>query len=630
MTNHSIACLVGFCLFAAPLAAQTSLAPLAPLPTVGGVKIGLAAEELAAEAKVLARLTTDATFLSSDALQGRGIRTPGIDLAADYIAAQFKLAGLRTELYDGTPFQKFSYGIETVLDRQHLEFPGAAQLADGDFQAIRRSQTGPFELPVAFAGFGIQAPASNYDDYAGFDPAGKALIVLRHEPRWGRDDSRLPRDRGEGRPSTHALIATKVDLAMKLGAKAILFCNDGQTKTEQADQELLKFNSRSGTADQIPVFHCRRQIVSKLLQDSTGKSLDELERQINDSWQAASADLPRIVVKGELAIQRRGRQLKNVIGVLDGVGPNKEETVVIGAHYDHLGMGGAGSLAGWTVQIHNGADDNASGTAAMLEVARQIAGRGPLRRRVVFIGFSAEESGLIGSDRYVRSPLIPIKDTVAMLNLDMVGRLRESMEVHGTKTAKEFDSLLSQFAPKYLLRIQRHGDGYGPSDHASFFEHGVPVLHFFTGLHKDYHRPSDDADKLNMEGMRRITLLTTDIAMAIVQADKAPQRGSGMGDLLELSGIDSTPRRGTKLGVRVRDVEGKPQFIQVLERTPAHQAGMRSGDVIVSANGQDIRDSRQFLDLVRGSAAGSKLTVVIRRGSAELEMQVELGGGENQ
>ena len=215
--------------------------------------------------------------------------------------------------------------------------------------------------------------------------------------------------------------------------------------------------------------------------------------------------------------------MKNVVGVLAGEGPLADETIVVGAHYDHVGFGGPGSLAPWTHEVHNGADDNASGTAALIEVAERLATseKGP-RRRVVFIAFTAEERGLIGSAYYCRNPRFALEKTVAMINMDMVGRLvDDKLIVYGTGTAAEFDHLMDTTAARLKFEITKHEGGFGPSDHASFYAQKIPVLHLFTGNHNDYHRPSDDVEKLNVPGMRRVVDFVADVLGSIDAAECA-------------------------------------------------------------------------------------------------------------
>ncbi len=255
-----------------------------------------------------------------------------------------------------------------------------------------------------------------------------------------------------------------------------------------------------------------------------------------------SRDLRGWTLSGEFAIERNELKTKNVIGVLEGYGPHADETVVIGGHYDHLGRGGlmSGSLAFLSHDIHNGADDNASGTAMVLELARRMgARRDPPPRRIVFMAFSAEERGLLGSQYYVEHPLIPLSSTVMMFNCDMVGRLNEKKELTmiGTGTSPGFDDLVKVLGKSAALEIKTVSgmtDGFGGSDHQSFYPKGIPVLFAFTGLHREYHRPSDDANLINYPGMARIADYLELLVLDVVRRPERPaftrmSQGAGRG-----------------------------------------------------------------------------------------------------
>src|SRR6185503_10649265 len=248
------------------------------------------------------------------------------------------------------------------------------------------------------------------------------------------------------------------------------------------------------------------------------------EKEIDGDLTPRSIELKGWRAEGQAEVIEKKAKVKNVVAVLDGEGPLANETIVLGAHYDHLGHGGEGSLAPWTTEIHNGADDNASGTATLLEVAHRLATSSQKpRHRIVFIAFTGEERGLYGSAYYARQPRFPLEKTIAMFNLDMVGRLNDDkLAVYGTGTAKEFDSLIERLCKEQDFKLSKHEGGFGPSDHSSFYAKKIPVLHLFTGTHSDYHRPSDDTTKLNIEGMRRVADLLVDIVQATDAADQKP------------------------------------------------------------------------------------------------------------
>jgi acetylornithine deacetylase/succinyl-diaminopimelate desuccinylase-like protein len=321
-----------------------------------------------------------------------------------------------------------------------------------------------------------------------------------------------------------------------------------------------------------------------------------------------------------------GAAVKNVVGVLPGRGPLAGQVVVLGAHYDHLGRGGAGtgSLDPDSVDvIHNGADDNASGTAALLEAARLLRGRlqGD-RRTVVFVAFTAEEVGLIGSGWYVKHPLHPTDSTVAMINFDMVGRLRERrLLVLGAETAPEFPPLLDSINTKHGFDLKASGDGWGRSDHASFYAEQIPVIHFFTDLHEQYHRVSDDPDLINAAGIAKVAAYAVDLTVALATRPGRPT-------------YVSIPRPVIASGNRaslgtIPDMASSPGGVRlsgVREGTPAAVAGIRAGDIIIRIGEHAIKDLNDMQNALTSYKPGDVVTVVVRRGEEEQSFTVTLGG----
>lgn len=592
------------------------------------------------------RLLDDLKYLASDELQGRGIRTRGLELAAEYVAIQFGKAGLRLDACDGQPFQPFSrYETESLGTENRLELTAAdgktLRLEAGkDYVPLTAGTSGTFEAPLVFAGYGIRAEDIEYDDFKDLDVRDKVVVLLRHEPQ--QADPQSPFNGTQNSP--HAYLMRKISHAIEQGAAAVIICNDLHMieRQKQADQakgqpsrgeELLPFRTRPpGTKPQVPVLHVRRAAIDQLLQTAEKPTLAELEASIDADLKPRSFEIPSAKVKGNVDINRRQGALKNVIAVLPGAGELAEETVIVGAHYDHLGMGGGGSLAPWTAAVHNGADDNGSGTVALLEIARQVVARvGENRRRIVFIAFSAEEVGLIGSQYYVQSPVFPLESTSAMVNLDMVGRLRnDRLTVSGVGTAEELDELLTRLAGPYAFNLRKDRSGYGPSDHASFHARGVPVLHFFTGLHSDYHRPSDDYDKINYEGIRRIALLATDVVLELAQMPKPLTRRGGGDSLADLLGGDlQNGLAGDRaiLGVRVEAVqEPVPglKVVEVLRRSAAEDAQVRPEDIIIAADGMKVSTLEELQALVRQRKPGHELKLQIHRGKIDIETTAKL------
>ena len=602
------------------------------------------------------RLAESVRYLASDELQGRGIGTEGIEMAAQYVAQQYADIGLDTWQFGGTPFQEFQRRSRLDLGpTNELVFTGTANgkpsstsLTLGkEFTPISLSSSGTFDLPLVFVGYGITSEEAGYDDYAGLDVTGKAVIVLRHEPERGNSESAF----NGAKNSEHGYISTKITNAVDHGAAAIILCTDefeisrqatGSDRSEQASSTstqpdpLLKFRIRSSLGERrLPVVHCQRAVVDQIVEAALGRKLNDLEELINKSLTPHSRELSDWRVGGQVSILRKGRSLKNVVGVLEAKGPQAKETVILGAHYDHLGLGGWGSLSfGSENQIHNGADDNASGTAVLIEVARQLTSRREsLSRRIIFIAFTAEEMGLVGSEHYVRDPLVPLDDTVAMVNLDMVGRLRKNrLTISGMGTSSFFAPLINRLDDKHDFVVTKQQGGYGPSDHASFYGAGIPVMHFFTGLHGNYHRPSDDFETLNLKGMRRIALMVTDVIVEIANAKKSPklERPDTMAAWIDKFRIRNTPKRTNAafLGV-VADKNAGPQaegylVRRVIKGSPAAAAGVRAGDVVTQLGDQPIRHAKDLVGSVGQLKPGDKVLLTLKRGAVEMQFEIAM------
>lgn len=613
-------------------AADLSTAPIATYPV---------ANYSFTDAQVDSRILADITFLASDEQEGRGPYTKGLQASADYIAEQFASAGLDTKLIEGKPFQVFATRERVDLGKNNhlsLQAPGGKPrtVIGDDYRPLSPSTAGTFDLPLVYAGYGITSPRDAYDDYAQFDVTGKAVILLRHEPDQA---GRTQKFAGSGN-SKFAYLSTKIVNAIEHGAAAVIFVSDeaGIRKEKGAEDKLLSFQIRmpKDFEPKIPVFHMKRSVIDALLKEADKPSLSEWEASVDKSLQPNSFDLPGARVTGEVEIETSERTQQNVLGVLPGKGKLASEVVVVGAHYDHLGYGGSGSLAPWTREIHNGADDNASGTVALLETARQCAAwEGKDRRTMLFIAFGAEEQGLVGSEYYVRHPLFATENTVAMLNYDMVGRLRKDrLTVYGHNTAEEFEKWIDEAAAKHAITVNKVPGGYGPSDHASFYGRGIPVMHDFTGFHSQYHRPSDDVEHINVPGIRQIVAMNLDILQHLVK-DKIVPIKNAEGSMLDLyfGGIGSggQPAQEEKkeagkraLGVQVGDPQ--PAGIPIIKVTPgsvAEKAGLRGGDILNGWGRSKITSLDELRGAVKATQLDQKISVRIMRGMLELEVEVE-------
>ncbi|MBA2117897.1 M28 family peptidase [Bremerella alba] len=593
------------------------------------------------DAQIDSRISEDLNFLASDEQEGRGPYSQGLQASAEYIAEQFSSAGLNTKLIQGEPFQVFASRERVDLgEGNRLAFEradGRSQTVIGDdYRPLSPSISGAFDLPLAFAGYGISSPRDAYDDYAQLDATGKAVIVLRHEPDQA---GRTQKFAGSGN-SKFAYLSTKVVNAIEHGASAVILVTDEAAiqKEKSGGDKLLSFQIRMPKDFQpkIPVIHMKRSVVDALLKEAGKPSLSEWETSVDENLKPNSFGLGEVRVAGEVEIESSERTQQNVLGVLPGKGELASEVVVVGAHYDHLGYGGSGSLAPWTREIHNGADDNASGTVALLETARQCAAwEGADLRTILFIAFGAEEQGLIGSEYYVRHPLFALENTVAMLNYDMVGRLRKDLlTVYGHNTAEEFEAWIDQAAAKHAINIKKVPGGYGPSDHASFYGRGIPVMHDFTGFHSQYHRPSDDIEHINVPGIRKIVGMNVEILQHLVKDQIVPIKNAE-GSVLDLyfGGIGSGGQQPAKenkeggkraLGVQVGDPQpGGIPIIKVTQGSVAEKAGLRSGDILAGWGATNITSIDELKTAVRGTTLDKKIPVRILRGMIELELEVE-------
>lgn len=641
-------------------------------------------------ASVERRLADDVRYLASDELGGRGPFSLGLELAAEHIAREYERGGLDTRTFGGSPFQVFRSRVNGKLgvgSRLELHasagarpFAGGVErmtLASDDFAPLSLSVPGKFAGSLAFVGYGITASEPAYDDYEGLVVAGRIVILLRQTPPWFAVDSN---NRTSNPPlSPHAYLTRKAANAFAHGAVGVLLVTDA-ARTNKASSNKASSNETSSAETKAdddpllgfavdgklespagPVVHCRRAVVDRLLSAAGQPSLDQLEREIGESRRPRSFTLDAYRASGQVVIEREVRSLKNVMGLIPGRGPLAKETVIVGAHYDHLGLGGASSLAPWTRAPHNGADDNASGTAALLEIARQASARqanadranvspAASSRQILFVAFSAEEMGLVGSERFVGNPPVPLRDVAAMVNLDMVGRLRnDRLIVGGTGTAREFSDMLRRLASPYHFRLKFDPSGYGPSDHATFYGRGIPVLHFFTGLHEDYHRPSDDAERIEVGGMRRIVGLVAEVVAELAQAERRPEPvRSAESDLLaELgvgsdavartsrgsrkgvstassgasSGASSTARHGLGIAVKLDD-EGRLAIERVLAGSLAESAQLRAGDVIRQVGDTPVRSVEQLRGAVGEQLRAGRARLAVLRGSTELVVEV--------
>ncbi len=489
-------------------------APRQKLPRAAAVCAALAAFFLVAvartneiptaapEASSAEELTRHVRTLAADEMTGRGVDTPGIVLARDYIAGEFKRYGLAPGGDNGTYFQRFDVvaGVEAKMPSAARLGKNAGLVLDEDWNPLGVSASETVESEVVFAGYGITAKDYDYDDYAGIDVKGKIALVLRYEPPPKDDKSPF---RVQPQASQYAPLVAKVSNARDHGAAGMILVD---LSPKEGQKELIPVRRLSGARGQtnFVAAQIRREIVERAL-ETEGVSLRALKAAIDREEKPHSLALPALSAALMVKLEKITRAVDNVVGILPGADPDlKPENVVVGAHYDHIGLGHFGaSDAGAEDQIHHGADDNASGTAVMMSAAARLS-RAPERpaRTIVFVAFTAEELGLFGSRYFVAHPPFPLSSTKAMINLDMVGRMRDNrVSVGAVDSASEFPALITRATAGLDATLKPGG---GSTDHVSFFEKKIPAVHFTTGGHPDYHRPSDTWDKLNIPGMAKI------------------------------------------------------------------------------------------------------------------------------
>jgi len=572
---------------------------------------------------VTEELRHDVQFLASPELTGRGVDTPGIRLARDYLAAEFARAGLRPGGDNGGFFQPFDVAVGvTVNQPSSLTLDQNASLElNKDWIPLGLSKSDNVEGELVFAGYGITAKENGYDDYADVNVKGKIVLILRYEPAPTDDKSPF---KTPPEYSVHAALRTKANNARDHGAVGMILVD--LNHDNEAQPELLSTrNSLWRGGNSVVAAQVRREVLQKWL-DARGVSLRDFKQKIDRTGKPASMAIPGAMAKLQITLKEDHERAENVVGILPGADPNlRDQRVVIGAHYDHLGFGHFGALDRQAEgKVHPGADDNASGTAVLLELARRMA-KLPVKpdRTIVFAAFSGEELGLYGSRHYIESSNSP-SAIKAMINLDMVGRLRENrLTVFGARSGENLSDLVTKNARALGLDITDSND-VGRSDHMSFYSKKIPVLHFFTGTHGDYHRATDTWDKLNFEGMAKISDLVLVTALEIANR-KEPIR---------FVSLPSRPSEtaGSARGVRVYlgtipdygAVATGVLLAGVSSGSPAAQAGLREGDVIVRLGDKDIQNIEDLTDALQAHKSGDQVNVVVLRGGAPITLQATL------
>lgn len=565
----------------------------------------------------------DIKALTTPAMEGRGDGSKGLTLAEHLIEQRFKEAGLAPAGTDGYA-QAFTLTTGAKLKGDnHLAFTSENSKGElklnQEFVPFSFSASGSVIAPVVFAGYGASADEFNYDDYSNIDVKDKIVVLLRYEP---------PKFSGNGARSEytrHAALITKAINARNHGAKAVVLVNGSLPSGEQ--DLLTRFGSVSGPEDAgILIVQAKNDAVEPWFK-AAGKSLSELQKEINTSSKPDSFAFPgNLQISLDVNIERIHATVNNVIGYLPG---KTDEYVIVGAHYDHLGRGYYDSLAPSLIgHIHPGADDNASGTAGVMELAAVLAPmKGQLRRGILFETYAGEELGLLGSADWVSHPTMPLDKAVAMLNMDMIGRIRDNkVYIGGVGTGSTFKSVLDEAENGYHFNVDYSIGGYGSSDHTSFVTKRIPVLFFFSGLHEDYHKPSDTWDKINADGAAELLDMISKVTVELASEPERPEFHTVVEERPASEGSNSGSGYGPYFG-SVPDfgqVENGVKFSDVLPGSPAAKAGLKAGDVLVQFGNAPIKNLYDFADALRRSKVGEKVDVKVLRDGAPLTVTVTL------
>lgn len=572
----------------------------------------------------LTRVTHDIEYLASDELGGRKPGTPEMKLSEEYIVNAYREAGLKDPTGTGTYFQTFEVGSQKKVAEGStslmLTSPEGKEISlkHGEGYSLLLGR-GDFDVEseLVFVGYGISAEDElNYDEYADIDAKGKVVVMIRREPQQKMADSVF-----DGEETTKwSYAVTKARAARKAGAKAILFVNDGVTAAEEGD-ELLESDMFGQDNGPVPFMHILRADLDKILAETpihtaSGKKLKtiaDVEAQIDAELEPLSQTMKGWKVATKGAFETGGIETSNIIGVIEGEGPNADETIVVGAHYDHLGDGAYGSRAGAKKrgEIHNGADDNATGTAAVIELARRYAARDEKPgRRIVFICFTAEEMGLLGAYHYVQNPTYPLDNTVAMINFDMIGWLRDDeVTLFGWNSSKAFEKMFDDANTDFNLNLKKPESGFAGSDHLPFNEKKIPNTFIHTGLTSTYHTPDDDFETIDCEGAVKVIDFTEAFMDELCSAQKRP-RYTFVGPFR--LGVNASPNEDENLEISM-----------VAEDSIAEAAGLKEGDVILKWGDEKLANRRELRRAIRRDK-GTAVQLLLKRDGKEKKLTLEL------
>ena len=558
--------------------------------------------------------------LADDSMEGRGLTTQGIRKAADWIEGELKSRGFQPA-FGGSYRQPFDIktGVHPIAGNRLEDVP------DSSWVPLGFSTSGSFSGELAFLGYGIEAAPLHYRELQGIDLKGKIALMLRYEPQ-EKDSASVFDGR---KPSRWSALRYKVMQARERGATAVIFVT-GPLQDEGKDKIPALANDGPESPAGIPAIQVKTSVAQRWL-SRVGVDLRQFQERVDRDLKPRSVASTGIHRSGAVALKADMTQAENLAGVIPGTGALKNEYVVIGAHYDHLGYGGEHSMRPNEHAIHNGADDNASGTVGAIligqELERALQGV-PSHRSIIVSLFSGEEVGLAGSSWFVQHPPVPVEKIAAMINLDMVGRLRQDQLIAlGSDTAPQWKEMVDRGADRAQIHVTSKGDGYGPSDQTSFYAAGVPVLFLFTGSHEQYHTPEDKPATVNPDGAAKVIVFAVSVADDLARAKARPQYvrassapamqgdsrgyGSYLGTIPDYSAMESS--------------EGGVLLSDVRPGGPADLAGIRGKDRIVAMAGTRIENLYDMTYALQDHRPGETIVVVVVRDGQRVSLRATLG-----
>jgi len=551
-------------------------------------------------------------ILAHDSLEGRKPGTIGDEKAANYILQQFKEAGLELLGDNGKQYFNIMMSVSPIIEETKLEIGNTKLEINSDFTPLSFSNDCK-ELAgnLVFVGYGfnINEDSLKWNDYQDIDVANKWVLILRGEPDYDNPKSPFLK---------YSEDKFKILEALDRGALGIIFVS-GLTisKTDNLD-----FNPYDKYSSSLPILQITRNIANQILND-TNRTIKKLEEILNKYQKPISFDLT-INALSSVKMKRNSVQTQNLVALQKS--KKSSEYIVIGAHYDHLGMGGngSGSLMPDTVAAHNGADDNASGVATIIELAKKL-NKKIFDYNIIYVAFGGEESGLIGSKYFVENPLIDLKKIKIMLNFDMVGHLdsiENSFTIGGVSSFRNSENIIDPILVKHGLKVVYSLDGFGPSDHNSFYTENIPVLFFFTGTHDKYHTPFDDINYINFKGLSKITEFSYNLIKELANRSTKISFSQSENPI-------PTARR-TRFNVTLGIIpDHSAQVIGlkidgVRKNRPADYAGLQKGDIIKSIDGKPISNIYDYMNRLSELKAGQRINVEIDRNGLKKIFIVDL------